>query len=267
MRNVDLLVYSLSYIESHLTEDIKTMDIAKACFCSKSTLERLFQRINKISVRGYIIRRRMMLSAREIATLPDKSILEIAVKYGYSTHESFTRAFKEVWNCTPSEFRGKKYAELYPRLTPPIEEGEPFYMQKKHVDISELYDLFIARRDCYFICADIKCLIPINNISHKAGDLAIIESLNRLNNVCSDEDIAFRIGGDEFCILTNSPDEAYADKLVEEIKSHNGETFDYNGQSIPLSLYVVTTRFDGSQLKYDELFKDLHLALNDAKGL
>ena len=45
MKNIDLLVGSLEYIEAHLNEDMKTADIAEACHCSKSTLEKLFQNI------------------------------------------------------------------------------------------------------------------------------------------------------------------------------------------------------------------------------
>ena len=117
MKNIDLLMGSLEYIEAHLNEDMKTADIAEACHCSKSTLEKLFQNVNRISVHGYIVRRRMMLAARRIATEPDESILNVAVEYGYSSHEAFTRAFKEVWNCNPSEFRGRtRYSEIFPRL-------------------------------------------------------------------------------------------------------------------------------------------------------
>ena len=67
---------------------------------------------------------------------------------------------------------------------------------RKRVDISELYDLFVQRRGCYFVCCDIDHLIPINEISNKAGDLAILESLRRMEAVAGAEDVIFRIGGD-----------------------------------------------------------------------
>lgn len=265
MKNIDLLVSSLDYIEAHLNEDMKTADIAEACHCSKSTLEKLFHNVNKISVHGYIIRRRMMLAGRRIATEPDESILKIAVEYGYGSHEAFTRAFKDVWNCNPSEFRGKKFMELYPRTKPIIKEGDDYVMRRKQVDISELYDLFKERKDCYFVCCDIKSLVPINEISYKAGDLAILETMNRMINAAGEDDMVFRIGGDEFCMLTDSDSYEYAENIVAKILSYNGEPIKYEGRDIPLSLYAVATKFSGEYLKYDKLFYELHDAIKESK--
>lgn len=265
MRNMDLLVTSLEYIEQHITDELKTADIATACHCSKSTLEKLFQCVNGISVHSYIVRRRMMLAAKRISLNPEESILDIAVDYGYGSHEAFARAFKEVWNCNPSAFRERRFVELFPKLKEPIREGEQYIMQRKNVDISELYDLFRDRQECYFVCSDIKCLVPINEISHKAGDLAIIESMNRLEKAAGEEDVIFRIGGDEFCILTNSKDEAYALSIAEKIRSFNGQTFTYEDKEIPLSLYVAVTKYQGRILRYNDLFSELHMSIRESK--
>lgn len=113
MQNIELLMAALEYIERHLCDDIKTEDVAAICFCSKSTLEKLFRRIHNISVHDYIVRRRMMLAAKKLSQKPDMAILDIALEYGYSTHESFARAFKQVWNCKPSEFRKKQATWQY----------------------------------------------------------------------------------------------------------------------------------------------------------
>lgn len=155
MRKVELLLISLEYIEAHLRDDIRTEDVATACYCSKSTLEKMFRCVNRISVHDYIVRRRMMQAARLLAACPERTILDIALEYGYSTHESFARAFRQVWNCKPSEFREMKY-ELYPKIRIPLENGGEDIMGRRHVDISELYDLFKERKDCWFVCCDIK---------------------------------------------------------------------------------------------------------------
>lgn len=265
MKNMELLVMSLDFIEQHISEDIRTSDIAAACFCSRSTLEKLFQCVNGISVRAYIVRRRMMLAARRLSAAPEQSILSIAVDYGYSSHEAFARAFKEVWNCTPSELRGKKFVELFPRLKEPIQKGDPYIMDRRSVDITELYDLFMERRGCWFIVTDIKHMEPINAISRKAGDLAILEQMNRMNRAGGEDDLVFRIGGDEFCMLTASDSQEYALGLVKEIKSHNGETFEYDGEQIPLELHAVATKFSGAIPKYSDLFTELHIAIRDGK--
>lgn len=265
MNNISLLVNSLDYIEAHLKDNIKTIDIANACYCSKSTLEKLFHYVYFISVHDYIVRRRMMLAGRLLTEQPELSILSVAVEYGYNSHEAFSRAFKEIWNCNPSEFRNRKFSELFPKLRAPIKEGDIYVMGRRNVDISQLYDLFCERRDCYFICCDIKNMININNISLKAGDLAILESMRRMEAAAGEEDIVFRIGGDEFCMLTASTSQSYAENVADQIRSHNEETFAYENQQVPLSLYSTATKVSSPHIKYSDLFTELHLAIKDAK--
>jgi len=271
MYNLELLAAVLEYIESHLCEEIRTEDVTMACFCSRSTLEKMFRCVFHISVRDYIVRRRMTRAARELANEPGKSILDIGVKYGYSTHESFARAFEKIWNCKPSEFRNRKYVELFPRYRILIEkqiaaeQGKEYIMERKQIDISELYDLFQERRDCYFVCCDIKHMMQINEISHKVGDRAILEALNRMEEVAGKEDVVFRIGGDEFCILTNSTEEVYAKGLAEQISRRNGEKVSCEEGESPLVLYTMVTRLGQKRVNYAELFAGLHNTIREGK--
>jgi AraC family transcriptional regulator len=135
---------------------------------------------------------------------------------------------------------------------------------RKKIDISKLYDCIKERKGCYLVLGDIKSLIPINEISHKAGDLAIITAMKRMEQASGDEDIVFRIGGDEFVILTNSKDEDYAKSICEKIINHNEEVISWNGQEIPLSLYVKLVRYeDGTALRYSEFFTMLQNELSE----
>lgn len=264
MQKIELLMSALEYIEIHLGDDLKTEDIALACFCSKSTLEKIFRNVHDISVHEYIIRRRMMIAAKTLSMQPKLPILDIALKYGYSTHESFARAFEQIWNCKPSEFRTAKYTELFPRLSVPPMKGDSYMMQRKHVDISELYDLFQERKDCFFVLCDIKHLIPINEISRKAGDLAILEQMRRMTSAAGQEDIVFRIGGDEFCILTSSKEAAYAEQIADQIRDMNNRTFSYEDREIPLALHVSTVSLKECS-RSEELFAGLHNAIKKSK--
>lgn len=267
MNQLELLAAALNYIEKNLNQNIKTIDIANACYCSKSTLEKLFRCINNMSIRDYIIRRRMTIAAKLISSHPEMTILEIALQLGYNSNESFTRAFEQIWHCKPSEYRKQtRYYELFPRLLCPLENlGDDYMDARKPVDISELYDLFVERKQCYFVCCDIKGLIPINNISRKAGDLAILEAFNRMTFPSGEEDIAFRIGGDEFALLTNSEDIHYAEEIAEKIAAKNGQPIHYENQLIPLHLYISITKLDENTIKYSELFTKLHTSIKNTK--
>lgn len=246
LNKLELLTTALSYLEDNLTEKISTDDVAKACYCSKSTLEKLFRCVSHMSVHDYVIRRRMTKAAKLLFYHREINILDVAVLYGYNSNEAFTRAFRQVWNCTPSEFRARtRYFELFPKLEFHLDEGEQIM---KKVDISEMYDLLRERIGCHYILCDINNQIHINEIARAAGDLAIVESLNRMNNVAGENDVVVRIGGDEFALLTDSKDKDYVKKLAAEIEAKNGTPIHYEGREIPLSLHVLCRTLDNGDM-------------------
>ena len=98
MSKLELLAEALEYVEQHLQEDLHTEDVAAACYCSKSTIEKLFRQVNHISVRDYVIRRRMTKAARTLVEHPEMNLLDVAITYGYSSNEAFTRVFCQTWN-------------------------------------------------------------------------------------------------------------------------------------------------------------------------
>lgn len=266
MSNIELLSDALDYIENNINENITAENVAEACYCSKSYLQKIFKYVNGYSIKEYIIKRRISKASKDLVNNPAESILNIALKYCYGSPEAFTRAFEQVWRCKPSVFRKEaRFTEIYPRLLLPIENGDDYMNGRKHVDITELYDLFHDRRECYFVCCDIKSLMPINEISHKAGDLAILEVLKRMEKAAGAEDIVFRIGGDEFVLLTNEKDITYASNIADNILKMNGQPIFYEGKEIPLSVYAGVTRFNGSKLKYDDLFVSLHNKIKECK--
>lgn len=264
MNNMDLLAHSLEYIENHLYEEIRTEEIARECYCSKSTLEKLFRCVEHITVHDYVVKRRMTKAARMLLQEPEAGVLEVALRCGYGTGESFSRAFRQVWNCKPSEFRkNMRISGLFPRIRIPLENG--VYMREhRNVDISELYDLFRERQNCWFVCCDIKNLSVINSVSRKAGDVAILECMKRIGEASGSEDVVFRIGGDEFAVLTDSGDRAYAEEIVEKIRQYDDASFVCEGQSFPLGIHMGIAKFDRSSMRYDELFKELHTACHEA---
>lgn len=134
-------------------------------------------------------------------------------------------------------------------------------MGNKCVDISELYDLFRERKDCYFVCCDVREMMRINEISHRTGDLAIIEAMERMSAAAGEEDLVFRIGGDEFCILTDSREESYAQALAEAIRAGNGKTFSGEDREVPLFLHTAVIRLEQERILYDELYSKLYAAI------
>ena len=79
------------------------------------------------------------------------------------------------------------------------------------------------------------------------------------------EDLVFRIGGDEFAMLTASEDCAYARQIADKLLAMNGQTFTYEDREIPLRLYADTACFTEKNLRYSELFTSLHQTIKDSK--
>ena len=116
VKNFCILSDALDCVESRLGEDLSPQQVAEECHCSLSSLQKLFRYVFHISVADYISRRRMTCCARELITT-GKSILDIAMDYGYHSPEVFTRAFARVWGTTPAAFRkNRRFSGLFPKF-------------------------------------------------------------------------------------------------------------------------------------------------------
>ena len=110
-------------------------------------------------------------------------------------------------------------------------------------------------------------MIGLNEIAYKAGDLGILEAMNRMIDVAGDEDVVFRIGADEFVMLTNSTSKDYAMEKAKQILAKNGEAYTFENQQIPLTLYTIVTQLADKTVQYNELYCELHEAINKGKTL
>lgn len=104
MKNSNAINGSIDFIESRLTEALDIGGLAQQAFFSKTHYQRLFRAIVGEPVMEYIKNRRLQLACRDLYAGSTR-ILEIALRYGYDSHEGFTRAFKAYFGVTPSEYR------------------------------------------------------------------------------------------------------------------------------------------------------------------
>ena len=135
-------------------------------------------------------------------------------------------------------------------------------MSHRQVDVSELYDVLKSKSGTYVIGFDIKGLLPINEISRKAGDLAILECLRRIDRAADESMLLFRVGGDEFVLVTGLTDADKVRTLAQRILRQNGHPIDFEGRGIPLSMWAGATLFRESGVRYSELFGSLQDTVN-----
>lgn len=97
---------AIDYIEDNLMEEIQIKDVAEKACVSEFHFQRIFSVLCNISVAEYIRNRRMTLAARDLVG-SNRKVIDIALRYGYDSPDSFTRAFTKFHGITPSTAREK----------------------------------------------------------------------------------------------------------------------------------------------------------------
>jgi AraC family transcriptional regulator len=105
------------FIQEHLDEDLALERLARVACFSPYHFHRIFKGVAGEAVNEYV--RRLRLESAGVALKTTRrSVLEIALDAGYGTHEAFTRAFRQMFGLSPSEFRaGNNPLYLAPRET------------------------------------------------------------------------------------------------------------------------------------------------------
>ncbi|MCQ8828997.1 AraC family transcriptional regulator [Streptomyces malaysiensis] len=95
---------ALDHIESRLDQRIEVADLARIAVTSEYHFRRLFSALAGISLSEYIRRRRLTVAGAEVLA-GERTLLEIAVRYGYGSGEAFARAFRAMHGVGPGEAR------------------------------------------------------------------------------------------------------------------------------------------------------------------
>ncbi len=197
---------TLEYLEKCLDDKVDEKKVLSISGYSYPLFSRVFSIISGITLSDYLRYRKLTKAALDIANSNEK-IIDIAMKYGYDSHNSFTTAFKNFHGVTPSEVRkGYKYKIFSPvhfslsveggnKMDVKIERKKAFEVAGVSTKISvkakdsntipTLWKNLITREDSdfwsrlgngqdYGVCFDFK---SEDDLSYMAGFDAIIENL------------------------------------------------------------------------------------------
>jgi len=178
---------AINYIEEHITEEITMGDIAQSAMLSPYYFQKGFTMLCGFTVGEYIRRRRLTLAGSELVSGSDK-IIAIALKYGYDSPDSFTRAFTRFHGATPTAVRKgeamiKSFAPLKIKL---ILEGGfsvDYLICKK-----EAFTLIGVSKICKYAEADIAVQATWQEFNQKS------------NNICSKYGVSIdeKMDGNQF---------------------------------------------------------------------
>lgn len=198
---------AIEYMEEHLEENICAQDVADQVYLSPFFLQRGFSLMTGYGLGEYIRNRRLYQAALDLQSTEDK-VIDIALRYGYETPESFTKAFSRFHGATPSQVRGGAgITPFFPlKITISIQGGKqmdfkiapmfPF----KVIGFQKVFDNETAYEEIpkYWdeICEKYACNVYAGNAPANPYEQALVDNGIGEYGVCIDD-----IGGGRFRYL------------------------------------------------------------------
>lgn len=224
---------SIDYVEDHIMEPIDYEEVAKRACSSSFHFQRVFSILCGFTLGEYIRFRRLSLAGGEL-TSSDIKVIDVALKYGYDTPESFSRAFTRFHGIAPSQAKNnhvilKSFSRLSVKLILNggntmdyrIETKDAFKLVMKKKQVSQNQELTAAEISQFWqkcgMDGTIPALckyIPKDNIF---GNCIVGTSFGK---DATDQEFPYAIGA----MYNGAPIEE-ADFLVEEIPAHTYVVF------------------------------------------
>lgn len=147
-----MLQQAIDYVEENMQSNIEIDDIARAATSSKYHFQRMFHALTGFTATEYVRNRRLTLAAEELAGA-DSKVIDIALKYGYESPESFAKAFQRMHGVTPLAAKKKNVKlKAFPRISFQIQikgETEMNYRIVEERAITVLGKVVIIKKDAF----------------------------------------------------------------------------------------------------------------------
>ena len=101
---MEIISEAILYIEEHIADDITPEMVAKQSNISSFYFQKGFTMLCGFTLGEYIRNRKLALAGNDLATT-DEKVIDIALKYGYESPDSFTKAFTRFHGVTPTQVR------------------------------------------------------------------------------------------------------------------------------------------------------------------
>ena len=236
MNWVKIIEDAIEYIEGNITEELTVGRIAEEVNTSAFYFQRGFSMLCGYTVGEYVRMRRLSLAGEELLS-SDVKVIDLAVKYGYDSPDSFTKAFTRFHGSTPTDVRRggamlKSFAPLHIKLTLDGGSTMEYRIEKKPA-----FKVMGVSKDFSYENANAEIPQFWNEVFIQAAERPVMG----MYGVCFDEEMA----GNEFRYMIADDyvkEQAEAKKLdVHEIKEHTWAVFPCRG-AMPLPLQEVNRK-------------------------
>ncbi|RDU38016.1 AraC family transcriptional regulator [Neobacillus piezotolerans] len=117
MEGLQRMLDSIEYMEQNLDNELSIDGIAAVACMSKFHFQRMFSMLTGYTVSEYIRNRRLTLAAQELVNQKTR-VIDVSMKYGYESPESFAKAFRRIHGISPSDAKKSSQSlKAYPRLS------------------------------------------------------------------------------------------------------------------------------------------------------
>ena len=236
---------AVDYMEAHLEEETDYGEIARQAYSSSFHFQRVFHIICGCSIGEYIRNRRLSLAGAELSAGGGR-VLDVALKYGYNSPESFSRAFTKFHAVTPAQAKtGKAPLKSFSRFS-----------VKLILEGGTTMDYRIEKRDAFQIIAKkIKCQgngeITQKNIHATWGTCIKDGTIDKLCGYIGPEDV---FGGAIVGICFDNPNEGSFDYAIGASYSGGEPAEGLTVEEVPAATWAV---FPGAG-KMPEAFQALY---------
>lgn len=236
MNWVKIIEDAIEYIEENITEDLTVGRIAGKVNTSAFYFQKGFSMLCGYTVREYVRMRRLSIAGEELLS-SDVKVIDLAMKYGYDSPDSFTRAFTRFHGSTPTDVRRggamlKSFAPLHIKLTLDGGSTMEYRIEKK-----KAFKVMGISKDFSYENANTDIPQFWNEAFIQAEERPVLG----MYGVCFDEEMS----GDRFrYLIADDYDAEKAEERgldVHEIKEHTWAVFPCRG-AMPLPLQEVNRR-------------------------
>ena len=177
---------AIEYMEEHLTEQVTTGEVADHVNLSVFHFHRAFTMFTEMSPADYLRKRRLSQAGAELVN-GDEKVIDIALKYGYETPESFSKAFTRFHGISPKQAKKGSPIQFMSRYTVKIaiEGGQimeykiekmeamellvrskTFHAETSETEIPKFWDEYLADEEC----RKVPCYLGVCTQQKTGGD-------------------------------------------------------------------------------------------------